>query len=345
MRIGVVGAGAIGGYLASRLHLAGHDVTVVVRPEYVDALVHDGIRVRLGRDVAISAVRVVDRLMDTPDLLLLAVKTQDLAEACEAVLPAASGVTAVTLQNGVRADAIASSILGAEAIVGGIAMCAVTCLQPGIVSVDVPGWFILGQLPHTTNGRVTTAARTLGQVVATFVTVNLAGARWSKLIGNLTNGLSAATGLSLAELARHPVGRQLAIKLMREGHNVARAAGIRLDRHVYGLDLTRAGTSVLPLLQATVTNLLPSLPEPISASIFSLAGRTSLGRANFRGSTWQSLVRGKTTEIDYLNGEIVRLGGRIGVGTPYNARVLDAVHAAERSKHNLPLTELWPSAT
>jgi 2-dehydropantoate 2-reductase len=97
------------------------------------------------------------------------------------------------------------------------------------------------------------------------------------------------------------------------------------------------------MLQGTVTNLLPMLPEPISVALLSLAGRSSLGRAKFRGSTWQSLARGRTTEIDFLNGEIVRLGAAIGIDTPYNLRVLEAVHTAERSKRCASLSELWPS--
>jgi 2-dehydropantoate 2-reductase len=337
VRIAVVGAGAIGGYLASQLERASHHVTVVTRPEYVDTLAHQGIRVRIRGEMTTTRVQAVDRLRDTPDLLFFTVKTQDLSAACEAVRPVASGVTAVTLQNGVRADSIVASILGPDSIVGGIAMCAVTCLEPGVVTVDVPGWFLVGSPSVASNGRLSAVSRTLRPVVPTFITRNLAGARWSKLIGNLTNGLTAATGLSLADLARHPAGRRLAVEVMREGHRVARTAGIHLDHQVYGLQ-------PLALLQTVVTNLLPVLPTDVSARILSLAGRSSLGRADFRGSTWQSLARGKTTEVDYLNGEIVQLGTRLGVATPYNARVLDAVHAAERSKHSMPLDELWPIA-
>lgn len=343
MRIAIIGAGAIGGYLANRLQHAGHTVTVIARPECIERLARHGIRVRSSHAATTASVCVTDRLSETPDLLLLTVKTQDLAEACVAVEPVAKNVTAVTLQNGIRADSIATSILGPGTVVGGVAVCAVTCLQPGEVTLEVPGWFIVGQASHEVTGRVRTVATTLGQVVPTFITPNLRGARWSKLIGNLTNGLSAATGLSLAQLARDPMGRHVAIALMREGHQVARAAGVDFDRRLYGFEPLRGQLSLLTFLQPLVATLLPILPESFSATLLSLVSRTSLGTMPFRGSTWQSLVRGRRTEIDYLNGEIVRLGVEFDVATPYNARVVEAVHAAERTLYSASIRELWPS--
>jgi 2-dehydropantoate 2-reductase len=151
------------------------------------------------------------------------------------------------------------------------------------------------------------------QVVPTSVTRNLADARWTKLLANLTNGLCAATGLSVAELGRNHLGRRLVVAVMREGHRVIRAARIKLDRHLL-------------------------------ARLLLLALRTSVGRADFRGSTWQSLARGRPTEIDYLNGEIVRLGARVGVETPYNTRIVRAVHVAEQTNTRCTVRDLCPSA-
>jgi len=337
----VVGAGAIGTYLACRLLQAGQVVTVVARASRVAELQRQGLRVRAGQRAWCDQPPIVERLEERPDLVLLATKTQDLAEACQTVLPAAEGVTAVALQNGVRGDAIAASILGPQVVVGGIAMCAATCLEPGQVTVDVPGWFILG---GGTPSHLRLASQTLGQAVPTFTTANLPGARWSKLISNLNNGLAAASGLSLAELVRSPAGRTLSIRLMREGATVARAAGIHLDTHLYGLGLPGRGFTAVALAQGLASNLLPRLPEPVATRLMALAGKTSVGRLQIRGSTWQSLARGRPTEVDYLNGEIVRTGQAVGVAAPYNARIVEAVHAAERSQHAWRLQELWPSA-
>lgn len=341
MRVAVVGAGALGTFLASGLHHAGHRVTIVARPDYVEPLRRSGLAVEVRQHTVESQVAITDRLSDRPDVVVLAVKTQDVASACEAIQPLARGVTIVTLQNGVRADGLAASILGSDAIVGGIAMCGVTSLQPGVARVDFPGWFIVGGLQPSR--RVRDVRQLLGSVVPTFVTRNLAGARWTKLIGNLANGLSAASGCSFVELARSRLGRVLSVRVLREGHRVVRAAGIRLDRHVYGLGLSSVRASIVAFLQGMVTNFLPVLPEALSVGILSLASRTPAGQVDFRGSTWQSLARGRPTEIDFLNGEITRLGASLGLPTPYNTRVVQAVHAAERTPQRFALHDLCPS--
>jgi 2-dehydropantoate 2-reductase len=313
MQIAIVGAGAIGTYLGVRLHEAGHEVTLVARPEQVVRLSHTGLCARIGKRERSARVSVVDQLADAPDLLLLTVKMPDLAAACQSVAPAVRGVPTVTLQNGVRADAVAGSILGPAMIVGGIAMCAATCLQPGEVTVHLPGWLMLGTPPGHARTHLARAADALGAAISIRICHDLVGARWSKLLGNLNNGVSAATGLSWSQLARSSRGRRLSLRLVREGHRVARGAGVKLDYLVYVLGLP-------------------------------LAVRIALGRGEFRGSTWQSVVRGRRSEIEDLNGEVVRVGRQLGIATPYNARVVEAVHAAERTGRWCSLDELWPSA-
>jgi 2-dehydropantoate 2-reductase len=343
MRVAVVGAGALGTFLASGLQRSGHQVTLLARRQYVERLRHAGLSVTLRNRVVNCEVRVADALSERPDVVVLAIKSQDVAAACEAIQPLARGVTTVTLQNGVRADGIAAAILGADAIVGGIVMCGATSLQPGVVRVDFPGWFIVGALSPDGRVKVSRVMRLLGSVVPTFATHNLAAARWTKLIGNLANGLSAASGCSFVELARSRLGRVLSIRVLHEGHRIVRAAGIQLDRHVYGLGLADLRTSVVAVLQGTVTNLLPVLPEAVSVDILGLAGRTSAGQVDFHGSTWQSLARGRPTEIDFLNGEITRLGARLGLPTPFNTRIVQAVHAAEHTQQRFSLRDLCPA--
>jgi 2-dehydropantoate 2-reductase len=76
--------------------------------------------------------------------------------------------------------------------------------------------------------------------------------------------------------------------------------------------------------------------------VIAAAGRSQLGRLPVRGSTWQSIVRGRPSEVDYLNGEIVRLGQRLGIPTPFNSQIVEVVHAVERSHHFWRIEELLP---
>lgn len=331
----IVGAGAIGCYLGARLAEHGHAVTLVARGETLAALARDGLQLREpSGETRIYRLPVSERLEAPADLILLAVKTQDLAAACTLVRPAAGDATVVTLQNGVQADHIAARLLGRDHLVGGVAMCAASCLQPGRISVQFPGWLILGSPSGRPSVRARMAARVLGDALPVYLTGHLRAVRWSKLITNLNNGICAATGLSLPEIGRDPAGRALSVRLMREGCAVARAAGAPLDRGLYGLR-PRAlrwdpSSAIIALLQAGLPAVVTALPERAAVAALGLAGRSRLARIPVRGSTWQSIARGRRSEIAFLNGEIVRLGARLGVPTPWNERVTAAVGAAER---------------
>jgi 2-dehydropantoate 2-reductase len=262
-----------------------------------------------GKHYAVP-VTVTDRIVARPDLVLLAVKLPDLSAACQQLLPQAAGVTVVTLQNGIHPDEIAASVLPPETAVGAIVMCAATALQPGHSRVHLTGHLVLG---GPDPARVSAAASVLRCALPVRITRNLRGARWSKLIGNLGNGVSAATGLSWAQLARSAVGRAIAFRTVREGQHVARRAGVRLDYGVY----------------------LGGLP---------LAFKMVVGGGDFRGSTWQSVVRGRRSEVDDLNGEIVRTGRKLGLATPFNERIVAAVHQVEGTHNWCSVEDLWPAA-
>jgi 2-dehydropantoate 2-reductase len=210
-----------------------------------------------------------------------------------------------------------------------------------------PGWLIVGEPFDPIPGRARAIADVLGEALPTYVTTNLVGTRWSKLVSNLNNALCAATGLPLPELARACAGRIASVRLMREGALVARAAGIRLDHGLYGLSwhalLRDRSTALIAPLQAFMSTALLRLPESAATAVVGAASRSRLGQIPLRGSTWQSIARGRPSEIDYLNGEIVRMGQRYGVPTPYNAHLVALVHEVERTHHYSPVEGLIPS--
>jgi 2-dehydropantoate 2-reductase len=114
---------------------------------------------------------------------------------------------------------------------------------------------------------------------------------------------------------------------MREGLETLSAAGVHTDRSP----------------QALAMRLIARLPEPVPLALLRLTARTRLGEIPMLGSTWQSVMRGSPTEIEYLNGEIVALGARMGFPTPYNARAVELVREVERSGRFRPPEELWPA--
>ncbi len=349
MRIAVVGAGAIGSLLAARLSVRGHDVVLVGRPAHVAAIETRGLLVREpGGATTRYHLRVTESLLERPDLVLLTVKSQDVARACHEMLPVARGVPIVTLQNGVRSDRLAADVLGEDVVVGGVVMIAASYLEPGEVTLQFSGWMLIGEPFGPVTQRTRDIARVLGEVAPTYVTPRLRSSRWSKLVSNLNNGLCAATGLTLPDLAHSAEGRLLSVRVMKEGVAVARALDIALDHGMYGLSPAgirqNPNAAFIAVLQSTLTSVLSGLPEALATGVLQVAGRSRLNALPIRGSTWQSIARGSPSEIDYLNGEIVAQGTEVGVPTPYNARIVEVVHAVAADRRFRSLGELFPSA-
>lgn len=347
MRIAIIGAGAVGCFLAARLSAAGHDMLLIGRGEQVEAINRDGLLVReASGGERRFGLRAATALEERPELALLTVKTQDAATACAAIKPYMAGVPVVAMQNGVRGDQLAADVLGRDNVLGAVVICATSYLKPGEVSVQFDGWLIAGEPFGPVRPRTRAVAAVLRGGLATYVSPHLMRTRWSKLIYNLINGLSAATGLLQPELVRTEAGALLAVRTLQEGYRVARASGARLDHGLYGLSPAALrqdpNASLVALLQSTMTTLLAVAPERVARRVLAAASRSRLNRIAIRGSTWQSIQRGRPSEIEYLNGEIVRLGRELSIPTPYNSRVVEAVQEVEKTRVFRDVLELLP---
>lgn len=349
MRIAIVGAGAIGCFLAARLVEHGHDITLVGRAPQAEAITRDGLVVREPDGATTHRrVRAVTALTEAPDLVLLTVKTQDVTEACRALLPVASGVPVVAMQNGLEGDRLAGDVLGRENVLGAVVMCATTYLNPGEISVQFAGWLILGEPFGPVRSRTRAIAGVLRDAAPTYVTSHLTRARWTKLISNLNNGICAATGKTMPELPQTATGRLISVRVMKEGYRVARAAGIHLDHGFYGFSPSalrhHATAAAIAVLQSTLTVVLALAPEQVAMSVLRLAGHSRLNQVPIHGSTWQSITRGRPSEIAYLNGAIVRLGKQLDIPTPYNTRLVEVVREVERTQRFRGVDDLLPQA-
>ncbi len=313
----MLGAGAIGGSLAALLASNGHEVTLVGRPAQVEAIRASGLRMDGCLGPFVPKLRPAEALDGRPGLALLAVKTQDVESALLESEPFLRGAPLVTLQNGVRSDELAARILPRDFLLSAVVQVTATYLEPGRITLVDRGQLVLGRPHAPRDGLVAEVAEVLAPAVPTTVTDNVVGAHWLKLIMNLNNALPALTNLPLREVSANPFLRRLAIRLMREGVRVADRTGVSLE----ALD----GVSV------RTVRLLTRLPTSWAAWVFgSRAGRLG-GEWPILGSTLQSLRRGRPTEIDYLNGEIVQQGERLGIPAPANAKAVELVHEVERT--------------
>ncbi len=325
-RIAIIGAGAIGSALGAALARAGEDVTLIGRPAHLDAIRRDGLQVEGRTGAYVARLNTADTLGFQPDYAFLTVKTQDVLPALQANLAHLHEAPLVTFQNGVRSDDLAASLLPRAQIVSAVVNISATYLRPGAVTVVYPGTLLIGHPFPEGKVPLEPLKRLLEQAAPTTVSGNVRGAHWLKLLFNLNNAFPALTNTSLHELYGHASIRALAVQVIREGLRTVRAAHIRLES--------------LPEVSVNVFRMVGVLPMPLAGQLVAARARRVQSQWPLLGSTLQSLLRGRPTEIDYLNGEIVQLGEQVGRPTPLNARLIELVHEAERTTRFLTIDEL-----
>ena len=294
MKFLVVGAGAVGGVVGARLAQAGHAVTLVARGAHLAAIRTNGLVVHAPTGTDVVRIAATDRATTDDGVILLAVKTQDVAAALRGI-EAPSATPIVCMTNGLEAERLA--LRWFERVYAMSVYTPSAYLEPGVVEAwgtPTAGAYDLGSYPDGSD-------ETCTQIAAAFTSAGLWSnvypdiMRWKrgKLLFNLSNALDALCG---------PAGRMhpLVDELRAEGTRCYAAAG---------------------LSSATADEMAARRGDFKTGEI---AGRTRTG-----GSTWQSLARGASLlECEYLNGEIALLGRRHGVPTPLNAALLREVTRA-----------------
>jgi 2-dehydropantoate 2-reductase len=310
----VIGGGAVGGALAAQLVPAGHDVVLVARGEHGKRIAADGLRVLRpgGTDVVTVPVAAGpdDLTLRAGDVLLLTVKTQDAEAALAAwawqrvpdVSPTATAATAlpiVTFQNGRATEDLA--LRRFRRVYGAVAQIAAGYVTPGEIvspSLDPAGIFFLGRHPDRADEPADALAESIvadlaGAGFAAFAVPDIGAHKAAKLLGNLSrNGLALLEGDADER-------EQAARALREEAVAVFAAAGVALPP---GGELDQRG---------------------IRLEVREVPGYSSLG------STWQSFARGASSEIDYLNGEVVLLARHAGVPAPLSERLQELLGAPE----------------
>jgi len=311
MRIGVIGAGAVGGTIAALLDRAGHDVEVTARGASIDIIREHGIRFSGGWGEHTAMVRVGPTLSTHPELVFVATKASDEAAALEANAAALTGVPVVAVQNGLHGVDVARASAPHSPIVGALAMFAASHLEPGVVTVTTANSIYLG---GDDAAAVEKAASVLRGLVPTFIAKDFRGAQWSKIIINQINALPAITGLSVQQTIAHRGMRLVLTRSIREAVRAGKAHGVRFAKMSA---LSHPLLSVFAVLPPWVGQLLP------------LVMKWRLGPVPNPGSTLQSIRRGQKTEIDYMHGAVADAAREAGLAAPVNATLTRLVHHVE----------------
>jgi 2-dehydropantoate 2-reductase len=316
MRIAVLGAGAIGSLVAGYLKNSGQDALLVGRADAVKAISADGLKITGARGELNVRINAVPRLVEKPDLAILAVKTQDIDEAVRDNLEYLKNTLILTTQNGIRADYKVAEYLPKENIISSIVMFASTYLEPGKVVHNFDRSWIIGRIFPGDESRVQELKAILGGVFPIVVSDNILGMKYLKVFVNSNNCLPAILGVSMQEAFADIDVCKISIAIWKEGLGLVNKAGIQLTS--------------LPDFPVENITKLTAMPIEQAAKIFS-GIMTSLSKEPLYGSILQSIKRNRPSEIDYINGEFLSLAKDNNTAAALNGKLVEMVHTVEKT--------------
>lgn len=308
MKIAIVGAGAIGGYVGVKLALAGEDVTFMVRGANLEAIKKNGVKLIMhdGTEHVASNVKATNDYAEAgpQDVVVLAMKAHQV-EAVANDLPKLFGpdTAVVTMQNGipywyfskhggplegsrvksVDPTGIIGEMIPAKRVIGCVVYPASELIAPGVIKHIEGDRFPIGELDGTTTERVTKISEAFTKAgFKSPVLDNIRSEIWLKLWGNLTfNPISSLSHSTLQDICQFPLTRELAANMMTEAQTIANKLGIEfrvtLDKRI--------------------------------------AGAEKVGK--HKTSMLQDVEAGRAPEIDALVGSVVELGKLTDTPTPH----------------------------
>ncbi len=316
LNIAVFGAGSIGCYLGGQLASAGAKVTFIGRQRFKTALEENGLTLThfdreslvISPDDFVFSLKPED--ISTADIILVTVKSQDTEEAAQVIKTyAKADAMIVSFQNGVSNAGALRKYLKGQTVLGAVVPFNVTSTGPG-------------QFHSGTEGHLTVEANDgsrLQALAADFakagqgidLSSDIAAVQWGKLLVNLNNALNALSGGTLREALMQRDYRLALAKMIEEALGIVRGAGI--EPADFG---KTSADKMIKILR---------LPNFLYKIIMNMIVKID---ANARSSMLDDLEMGRVSEIDYLQGEIVRLAEKTGQSAPCNAAILARVKAA-----------------
>jgi 2-dehydropantoate 2-reductase len=307
IRVAVLGAGAVGCFYGGMLARAGHRVTLIGRPVHVDAIRKSGLHFEgLAFDERVAAEASTEPgAVRGAQLVLFCVKSTDTEQAAAQIAPFLDADSIVlNLQNGVdNTERIQAQLRSARVpcpVIAAVVYVATEMAGPGHLKHHGRGDLVIGSLEKNFSNELNEKIRAWFESagVPTAISDNVAGELWAKLVVNCAyNALSAITQLPYGKLIEGIGVRDVMHDVVEETLAVAKAAGVRMA----------------PDMLERTYKIAQGMPTQYS-------------------STAQDLARGKPTEIDHLNGFVVRRGEALGVATPANR----ALHALVKLLESRP---------
>jgi 2-dehydropantoate 2-reductase len=320
-KIAIVGTGANGASIGADLTLAGEDVVFIEQwPAHVEAMRADGVTINMPEQTLTVPVRTlhlceVATLRETFDVVLLLVKAYDTRWAAHLIAPylRRDGLMA-GVQNGMTTPIVADAV-GPERTIGAVIEITSALMVPGTVerhSGPERSWFAVGGIHSSTQGREEEIASLLRHSGTVEIVDDIEAAKWMKLVSNATTLVTTAIlGMSMVDAAALPAMRDI---MLRSGGEALEAA-VRLGNPITPIFGLRPEDVVHP--ETVVETLLDTL---LAGFVLPHSTTTIL----------QDWMKGRHSEVDDINGHVVRTMRQLGLPAPVNEAVVDLARGIER---------------
>lgn len=311
----IVGAGAIGSAIAGLLTRAGSRVVCIARPVYAEAL-RNGIVIKENGDEltvrvdAVTAVRDIEPKSD--DVAFITTKSQATEAAADELLERYDQeLPVVCLQNGVRNEEIVGRRF--RKVYAGLVFLSAVQLDPSVINLPQGRSVAIGCFPSGVDGMANALCGELTRAgFEAMASSHVMSMKWGKLVANLNNATTTITGYWLEQAMSDPAMRSLMLAVREEGLRVLDAAGIEVEP---------PADEPSPIRIREMTDKLREQPKHAYDPV-----RLERGPHTY-SSMWQDLHLGrKAHEAEFLNGDIVTLGKKMGIPTPFNSTLLEIVN-------------------
>ena len=322
MRSAIYGAGSLGTVMGAFLAKNGVEIDLVNRNKaHVEALKNNGARITGTVEMTIPVNALLpEEMTGRYDIIFLMTKQLNNRETLSFLKDflANDGVV-VTLQNGIPEDSVAE-IVGPERTIGVTVEWGATMSAPGesMLTSDPDSLsFHMGSMPGIPESKLEEVKSVLEKMCPVEIETNLPGARWSKLLINATfSGLGTVMGGTFGDVTKNPLGKELAVRCMKEVIDVGRAAGVTFAP-VQGKDIVSLFYWTNPVKKAVAKLILPVAMKKHAA---------------IEPSMLQDLKKNKPCEIDAINGVVCSWGKKKEIPTPVNDRIVEIVHEIQDGK-------------
>jgi len=340
MKTAIIGVGAIAGTLGGFMAKAGNDVLMIDSwKEHVETmnekgLILDGI---VGDHIVkVNAIHTdeIPNISDTFDMVIVGVKSYDTENAIKRMLPFMNEESCVVSPQNSINETLIAPLVGAYRTIGCITTISAGLYEPGHIirtgSVSQslqkePVCFTVGELNGEITERVQTIADLFNSAGKTLVTDDLWGQRWSKMVTNcMVNATAGMTGLMSHEVRADRETRNQILNLAIETVKVGRAFGYNVKPPMGDFSLEDMEKGAGPEGNEELDKVLQGTPPEVP-------GRPSLA---------QDVMKGRKTEIDYLNGLVSDKGKEIGVDTPYSDAVTQVLKAVESGEFGVGMDNI-----